>query len=406
MNSVDAVPAIGPRPRSGGPVDERPLVVHVVYRFAVGGLENGVVNLLNHMPPTAYRHAVVALTETTAFRDRISRADVEVIALHKAAGHGIWLYPALYRLFRRLRPAIVHTRNLAALEAVVPARLAGVPVCIHGEHGREIDDLDGSRRRYRWMRRAYRPFVDQYVALSEDLARYLTQAVRIPAGRVTQLCNGVDANRFAVATGPTQPPADWPFTRAEHWVLGTVGRMAPVKNPVALARAFVRALQLAPELAGRLRLAIVGDGSQRSEVDAVLAAAGASRLAWLPGERTDIPALMRGFDAFVLPSLAEGISNTVLEAMASGLPVIATAVGGNVELVSPGRTGLLVPPADDDALARAILALAGDRGAAVAMGRAARLEVERRFSLDAMVAAYQQLYDTQLRRAQVAPAVR
>ena len=120
-------------------VDPRPLIMHVVYRFDVGGLENGVVNLINHMPADGYRHAVLALTEATDFSHRIRRDDVPVLSLHKPPGHGLWLYPQIYRLMRSWRPAIVHSRNLAALEAAVPAWAAGVPVRIHGEHGRDVD---------------------------------------------------------------------------------------------------------------------------------------------------------------------------------------------------------------------------------------------------------------------------
>ena len=101
--------------------DPRPLVAHVMYRFDTGGLENGIVNLINHMPADRYRHAVIALTVVTNFRQRIQRDDVEFISLNKAPGHGIWLFPKLFALFRHLRPAIVHSRNLAALEAQLPA---------------------------------------------------------------------------------------------------------------------------------------------------------------------------------------------------------------------------------------------------------------------------------------------
>ena len=158
----------------GMPVDRRPHVVHLMYRFDTGGLENGVVNLINHMPADAFRHTVVALTEVTDFRHRILRTDVEFVALHKPPGHGVWQYPKLYNLFRRLRPQIVHSRNLAALEVQVPAWAAGVPVRIHGEHGRDVGDLDGSNVTYQRVRRFYRPFVHHYVALSRDLASFGT----------------------------------------------------------------------------------------------------------------------------------------------------------------------------------------------------------------------------------------
>ena len=379
--------------------DPRPLIAHVVYRFDTGGLENGVVNLINHLQEGAYRHVVVALTEVTGFSQRIRRPDVRCIALHKRPGQTWWLYPKLLRLFRELCPAIVHTRNLAALEVQPAARLAGVPVRIHGEHGRDVGDYDGSNRGYQRVRRLYRPFVQHYVALSRDLQQYLVDKVHVPTARITQIYNGVDTRRFHPPAGGPAPMQGCPFDPARHWLVGTVGRMQTVKDQPTLARAFVRALELKPALRDRLRLVMVGDGPLKAPCEAVLTDAGLRELAWLPGERADVPEVMRGLHAFALPSLAEGISNTILEAMASGLPVLATAVGGNADLVEQGVTGTLVPPADPQAMARALVALADDPARAVATGRAGRAAAEARFSLSAMVAAYCTVYDHALSSA-------
>ena len=378
----------------------RPLVLHVVYRFDTGGLENGVVNLINHMPAGAYRHAVVALTEVVpTFSSRITRQDVEFVSLHKPPGHGARLYPRLARLMRQLKPDIVHTRNLAALECQVPAWWAGVPGRVHGEHGRDVEDLDGSSRRHQWMRRAYSPFVHRYVALSQDLAGYLTQRVGLRASRVVQVYNGVDTTLFAPAQGGRAPIAGCAFGAAPHWLVGTVGRMQTVKDQTLLARAFVGALARQPALRDRLRLVMVGDGPLRAQSLAILNAAGVADLAWLPGERADVPDVMRGLDCFVLPSKAEGISNTILEAMACALPVVATQVGGNAELVDAGRTGTVVPSGDVDAMADALVQLATDRARAQAWGLAGRARVEQHFSLHSMVAAYQRVYDDVLTRS-------
>src|SRR5687767_4628774 len=155
-----------------------PLIAHVVYSFSVGGLANGLVNLVNRMPSQRWRHAIISLTQVSArFAERVERADVRFIELSKRPGHLVRDYPRLYRLFQELRPAVVHTRNLAALEAVVPAWAAGVPVRIHGEHGWDMNDPHGTRLRYRLVRRLYRPFVSHYVALSRHLNDYLERAI-------------------------------------------------------------------------------------------------------------------------------------------------------------------------------------------------------------------------------------
>ena len=383
-----------------------PLVLHVLYRFDTGGLENGVVNLINRMPPQRFRHAVLAIDRVEpAFAARLQRDDVALHALHKPPGHAFKLYPRIWRLMRTLAPAVVHSRNLAALETQVPAWAAGVPVRIHGEHGRDVEDLDGNDRRLQRVRRLYGAFVQRHVTVSQDLQQYLVDRVGIAPGRVQQICNGVDTQRFRPSAGGVgpEPIPGCPFSPQQHWLVGTVGRMQTVKNQTLLVQAFLRALQLQPALRQRARLLLVGDGPLRAQAQALLQAGGAADLAWLPGERRDVPELLRGLHVYALPSLAEGISNTILEAMASGLPVLATAVGGNVELVQPGVTGALVPSGDVEAMAQALLQLHDDPARTQAMRQQARVQAEQRYSLDAMVAAYGDLYDRQLGRLPARP---
>jgi sugar transferase (PEP-CTERM/EpsH1 system associated) len=356
-----------------------------------------MVNLINQLPPAAYRHAIVSLTDVDRnFAARLQRSDVELISLHKPPGHGYKLYPRLYRLFRDLRPAIVHTRNLAALESMLPAWAAGVPVRIHGEHGWDMSDPGGFNRAMQWVRRAYRPFVGHYVAVSKALEQYLGR-LGVPPQRVTQIYNGVDVQRFWFSAAREHIPK-CPFQGRDEWLVGTVGRLQPIKDQLNLVRAFIRAVELAPSRKERLRLAIIGDGPLYTEASSLLKRAGLEGLAWMPGERDDVPAILRGLDCFVLPSLAEGISNTILEAMATGLPVIATDVGGNSELVEVGRTGDLVPASDTEALAHRILAYARDPAAGRSQGREGRTKVERQFSLESMVQQYHSLYDRMLQR--------
>jgi len=374
-----------------------PLIVHVVYRFAVGGLENGLVNLVNRLPADAWRHVIVSLTNIDAqFARRIRRQDVEIVALGKASGHAFPLYPALYRLFRKYRPAIVHTRNLAALEATVPAWAAGVAARVHGEHGRDSEDPDGRNLRRQRIRRIFRPVVTRYVALSPDLEQYLERDVGVRGDRIEQIFNGVDTQHFQPAPRRIPIPG-CPFGDDDHYLIGTVGRMDTVKDQTNLAVAFVRAVEQNAKARRRLRLVMVGDGPLRGDVDVILREAGVRDLAWLAGERQDVPDVMHGLDCFILPSLAEGVSNTILEAMACGLPVVATRVGANPELVAEGKSGLLVPAGNSDALAGAILAMLGDPAGAAIQGGAGRVRVEQRFSLERMVERYHALYTSLVR---------
>lgn len=371
-----------------------PLIAHVIHRLDVGGMENGLVNLLNQMPANAYHHAIICMTDYTDFSQRLQRDDVRLYSLHKREGKDLGVHLRLWQLLRQLRPAIVHTRNFATLEGQVTAALAGIRVRVHGEHGWDVGDTDGSNPRNRRLRRWVRPLVSQYIALSQHQMGYLEEQVGVAPARLNQVCNGVDTGRFrpSPASDDRRAPLPSGFAAADTLIIGAVMRMQPVKAPLALADAFLRLRQRLPAQFSRLRLLMVGDGPEHEAVAERFAEAGVDAQVWLPGARDDVPELMRAMDLFIVPSLAEGICNTLLEAMATGLPVIATAVGGNPDLVQPGVTGSLVPAGDPKALAAAMAAVLSDDAQRQRMGRAARARAEREFSLEAMVQGYLQVY--------------
>lgn len=375
-----------------------PLIAHVIHHFGVGGLENGLVNLINHIPADRYRHAIICLKGFSTFHKRLDRNDIEIIALNKREGKDFSIYGKLYRIFRELGPDIVHTRNLAAIEAQVIAAMAGVKARVHGEHGRDVFDLDGKNRKYNLLRRAIRPLIHHFIAVSKDLENWLIDTVGAPSVQVHQIYNGVEHTRFH--PGNTVPGGVFPpgFFEGRPFVVGSVGRMAAVKDYPTLVQAFL--LLLEKNFAGGrpLRLMIIGDGIAKEQCTALLRSAGVEQFAWLPGEREDIPRLMQAMDLFVLPSLAEGISNTILEAMASGLPVVATRVGGNVELVVEGETGYLIPPANPAMMAEAILRYYRDEGMACRNGQRAHEIIEQRFSMEKMTNGYLAVYDQVLGR--------
>ena len=367
-------------------------IVHVVYSFSVGGLENVVVQLINRLPADQFEHVVLSLTTISDFKNRITQPGVRFIELHKQPGHAVPLYPRICKLLRELKPDVVHTCNLAALEITPLAWLARVPLRVHAEHGWDAHDPNGQSRKYQRLRKLYKPFVSQYVAVSKELDDYLARAIGVPASRRSLIANGVDTDTFAPRVGPAATVPDCPFVPGQHWLVGTVGRLQTVKNQPLLARAFVRLLREHPEMAERARLVIVGEGPLRGEIESTLAAAGLQAHAWLPGARDDVAHILRALDVFVLPSQAEGTSCTLQEAMASGLPVVATAVGGTPDLVDEGATGHLVPPNDEAALAEAIHRVFCNQLDAQRFAHAARSRAVNQFGLDAMVRAYDALF--------------
>lgn len=377
-----------------------PLIAHIIYALGTGGLENGLVNIINRCPPSRYRHVIICLTRAQHFARRLTAPDVEVIELDKKPGHDLLMYWRLWRHLRRLRPAVVHTRNLAALETQLLGLL--MPGCkrVHGEHGRDMHDLDGSNRKYQWLRRALSPLIHQFIAVSQDLSRWLVDTVHIPQDKVIQIYNGVDTQRFARrAKDPCQLATAMPegfLADGDCVVLGTVGRLVAVKDQQLLIKAMHKLLCEQPELRARLRLLMVGAGPEHGPLTALIDKLALSKLVWLAGDREDIPELLRCMDIFVLPSLGEGISNTVLEAMATGLPVIASAVGGNPELVEDQLNGLLFPAGDANALTRAIATLADSPALRHAMGRAAESHIRRRFNWQRTVDSYLAVYDALL----------
>lgn len=371
-----------------------PLVAHVIYALSTGGLENGLVNIINRAPAERYQHVIICITQADHFVQRITAEGVRVIELHKRPGHDFGFYWRLCRLFWELRPDIIHSRNLAALETQLLS--LGCPGVrrVHGEHGREENDLAGTNWKYLGFRKFMRPMIDRYIAVSKDLECWLANVVRIRQEKIRQIYNGVDHERFSPDI--VKPLAILP----RHWrvvdgtlVVGTVGRLTPVKNQQSLLRGVARLRELAPGLFGQVRVLLIGDGSLRRTLAELVDELDLEDIVWLTGDRKDIPSMLLAMDLFVLPSLGEGISNTVLEAMASGLPVIATDVGGNGELVEDGFNGRLVPVGDLEALAAALKELLENEQERKRRGANARQRVSQRFDWNRTVEQYLGVYD-------------
>jgi len=370
-----------------------PLVLHVIHQLAIGGMENGLVNLINRMPASHFRHIIACVEDYSDFRNRLARPDVDVIALRRSLT-GVWgLRKQLFKLCRDLRPTIVHSRNMSGLDAIIPAFLAGVPFRIHGEHGWDVSDVHGPKWKPALLRRLHSPFVDRYAPVSNHIKRYLADEVGIAESRITQICNGVDTDRFTPPTNRTHLALPENFAGPDTVVIGTVGRIQKIKSQETLVRAFALLREIEPTIAERTRLAIIGNGPLFEDLRMLAQALGIAPYTWFPGAVTNVPEIMQSLDVFVLPSLLEGVSNTILEAMAAGLPVIATEVGGNVELVQEGRTGYFFQPGDTERLSKLLIQYVANPILRCEHASSARKSAVENFGLNSMVQKYAATYE-------------
>ena len=417
---------MGNRPPSGlaRPLDEPRLVAHVVNRLDAPGAGPALLDLVKHTPAERYRHAVLCLREHSVFHAHLREHGVEVIDLHRRDGADPGHFLRMVRALRQLRPDLVHTRNLGGLEGQLAAALAGVRLRVHGEYGRDPFEprrqdqsallrpslrpdvrpdvrpyLDlASRPALRHLagsglRRVLRPLVSHYIAASAEQERWLIEQVGAEPSRVSHIAHGVDSLEFHPRLGPHAAVGPDGFMRDDAFVIGSVGRMDDANNDTTLVEAFLRLISSPHPAHARLRLLIVGDGPMRAECQAMLERAGAGHRAWLPGERADTARLLRAMDLMVLPAIAEGSGRVLLEAMATGLPVVASSVGVHKELVQPGLTGILVPPMSPDVMAAAIADYCRIPAMGARHGARARGQVIAHHSLPAMARSYLAVYD-------------
>jgi sugar transferase (PEP-CTERM/EpsH1 system associated) len=364
-------------------------VTHVIHQLATGGMENGLVNLINNIDPSHIKHSVLCMTNATDFRSRIKQDNIAIAEIGKREKGND--FSAQWRAWKQLcawKPDVLHSRNLTGLDAIIPAFFAGVPARIHGEHGRDMTDPDGTNKKFILLKKLHAPFIHQWSAVSQDLANSLTEKVGIPPSKISRICNGVDLSRFERMPTRREIPN---FSVSGQVVFGTVGRLQDVKEQWLL----LEALALLPSLsqnAAKARVLIVGDGPMRARLEKEIAERKFSQKVLLAGAQNNVPDWLQSMDVFCLPSRAEGISNTILEAMASGLPVIASRVGGNPELVVDQSTGLLVPHSDALALARGMAVMLDDENLRRGYAAAAHARAHREFSIEVMVERYTKLY--------------
>jgi sugar transferase (PEP-CTERM/EpsH1 system associated) len=361
-------------------------ISHIVPSFEVGGLQNGIVNLMNHMNTDIFEFSICTFEQFMGeSRNRVKRRDVQYYALNKREGNDFSLPRKLTRIFKQEHVTIVHTHNWGTyLEGLIAAKLARVPIMIHGEHGTVFFNKFRRRRAYRMAAH----FTNQILTVSGELSKLLVNQVGISPEKVKVIINGVDTNKFRPKFADRNRLRNMLGLNGDEVVIGSVGRLAPIKDYPTFLRAFACVLRQYTNVFGVL----VGDGPLRAELEKQANELGiASRFRFL-GERDDVFAWLNAFDVFVLPSLHEGISNTILEAMATKLPIVATRVGGNPEIVHDKVNGLLVPSQNEEALAEALIQFIQNEALRYQFGEASLARVMSDFSLQRMVKEYEELY--------------
>jgi sugar transferase (PEP-CTERM/EpsH1 system associated) len=357
---------------SGSPL----AVAHVVLGLKVGGLERVTVNLVRGLLSSRFQPIVICLEERGEFAADIERLGVPFYVLGKKPGISWRAIRELAGLFRTHDVKIVHTHNAAPhFHGAAAALLAGVPVRVHTKHGRNFPPTRNKER----VNRISSWATDVVVAVSDDAANLAVRVERVNPRKVRRIWNGVDTELYS--------PRGQAETRPH--VIGTVARLSVEKDQKTMLAAFRLVTREVPEA----RLVFAGDGLSAPELKDTAMKLGIADSVTFLGKCFDIPAVLSQFSVFTLSSVTEGISMTILEAMATGLPVVATDVGGNREIVNPPECGLIVPPREPRALADAYLALLCDPARRAKMGDAARTRIVQHFSLKKMLADYIELYE-------------
>lgn len=374
-------------------------ILHVLYSMGTGGTELALKKLAAELDPKRFDNIICTIASPSPTEDGNG---IRHISLHRAGAKTGFLFPQLFQLFRRERPDVVHSRNWGAIEAVPAARFAGVRRVIHSEHGRDIHTMNGDPLRRRIFRRLCYSISHEVVAVSPELSRHYASQLGIETERFKVIPNGVNTTKFR-----PNDEARIRFRRqlgldSNVVVVGTLARLDPVKDHRTLLRASAQAMQAGV----LLHVVIVGDGPEKQRLTELTAS-----IPVLQGhvsfvDETRHPEdCLNGFDILALTSLSEGMSNTVLEAMATALPCVVTRVGSNPDLVQEGETGFLADAGDSEKIAQHICTLAADTQLRRDMGMRGRRKVESEFSLRKMVESYSRLYAAETISRPVAEAV-
>jgi sugar transferase (PEP-CTERM/EpsH1 system associated) len=379
----------------------QPRPVHIMHVVRVGqaggGMENGIINVANGLPADQFRVSICALDSQETFSKKIRRPDSAYYLVPKKEGIEWLLIWRLVKLFLNARVDVVHSHNWGSfLYAVLAARLAGIPI-VHGEHGKNLAELNENNRPKLWAKRILGRSVDRLVTVSQAIAAEWADH-GIPRRQIECIPNGVDVERFQPRSEKREFRRSFGLPEG-GFLIGSVGRLDPIKDYETLVSAFAPLALQFPES----YLAFLGNGPCEPTLRARAASLGISDRIFWPGRRPDPQNFLASLDIFVLPSVSEGMSNVVLEAMASGLPVVCADLLAHREVFAPNEEGLVFSPGDAQGLTEVLAALVEDPERRAALGAAAHRRVLARFNLQRMIGDYERLYARYARPEQNKP---
>jgi sugar transferase (PEP-CTERM/EpsH1 system associated) len=356
--------------------------MHLLSSFQVGGAETVALELARAMEASSFRVLACSLTGPGPMAERFRAAQIEPLSLPHSRGIPIYDFPLAGRLARVLRREgvqVLHCHNsFSKLYGAVAGFLARVPAVVCTQHA--VPSAGGIKAAHR-LARLVNPLASHFVAVGRHVLGAATEGGYVLADRASVIYNGIDLSRFAPGRRERR-------SRDGELVIGCVGRLSEEKRHGVIFRAVAALIADHP----RVRLFVVGDGPLRPVLEEEVERLDLEEHVAFLGLRSDVPELLGAMDVLVLASSTEGLPLVVIEAMASGLPIVATRVGGLPELVEEGRNGLLVPPDDPDALANALRSLLADETLRSRMGREGRRMAEERFSLAEAARRHARLY--------------
>lgn len=375
----------------------RTKIFFVIGTLDVGGAETQLVELASRLDRSRYEPVVCCLAGGGLLQAHLRAAGVPVFdlgytGLRRAGRSYLSIVPnlcgiviRLWRLIRRERPDILHgVLFWSYVLGTFVGRLAGVPVIVASR--RSLGLFKADKPHYLFLERLTDRMTDLFIANSEAVRRDTIEREPVDANRVIVIHNGLDFSRF---DGPAGVAPDPPLAAEGRPRAIVVSNLIHYKGHEYFFRAWADVVNVFPAAVALL----VGDGVYRTELERLADGLGIRHSLRFLGVRRDVPALLAAADIYVHPSLQEGYSNALLEAMAAARPVVATRVGGNVEAIDDGRTGLLVPARDSGALAAAMVRLFSEPALARGLGDAAGRAVRERFDVTMMVRQYEAVYD-------------